>query len=104
VTAADDPRTVDAMEAAIDGAGRAAVVWQSRPPERTSNTAIYAAAANPSGQFGLPTNLSGPDRETFEFPSVAVNARGNVSITWKPRGYHSRTAPKAPLVRGKLTG
>lgn len=104
VTVADDPQVADAMETAIDGAGRAVVVWQSRNPVEGSATRIYAAAASPSAQFGPPVALSGSDRQIFEFPFVAANARGRVSLTWKSREYRSRFKPKAYLVRGKLTG
>lgn len=104
VMAADGPRVADSMETAIDGAGRAVVVWQDRDFADGSARHIYAAAASPSAQFGPPVALSSLDREIFEFPSVAANARGRVSATWKAREHSSQGKPKAYLVRGKLTG
>jgi hypothetical protein len=98
---AGDASNHGSHQAAVDGLGRAVVVWHGW---EDGDRGIHAAAATRSGRFGPATVIAQSDRERYERPHVAVNARGQATVTWVPATYHERLDPRAFVVRGRLGG
>ena len=101
LTPGDSPRVAADPETAIDGAGRAVVVWRAQDAshEQIADSEIRTAVADTKGRFGPATALSSPGPFSDRSPYVATDSRGRAAIVWtRERGEQS----VLQLVRGRL--
>lgn len=101
LTPGDSPRVAADPQAAIDGAGRAVVVWRAQDAshEQIADSEIRVAVANRSGTFGPAGTVSSPGPFGDRGPYVATDSRGRAAIVWTRDRGEQRVLH---LVRGRL--
>jgi hypothetical protein len=91
-------------EVALDGEGRAVVVWDAYRPGTSGPSDIHVAVANSAGTFGRAAMISGPELHENRWPLVDANRRGRVAISWTRRIFSGSGigSSRVYVVRGSI--
>jgi len=88
---------------ATDGAGRAVAVWAQASTDAASTYDIYAALFNQGKGWAAPTKVN-TNAGNCQYPSVAMNASGNLIVGWIETDSTLTTQPYSIQARRNIAG